>query len=134
MAPATWTWPQDGTENPAAERRCLVCRHPNLPRVVVLRAAATGREAVLTESAKFGRAVFAHRFADPDAVFASELQFEIVRDEARVAWVVRQRPGAVNPTCYNGTPIGPAGVELADGGVISVSKAKLRLQVRFKKN
>ena len=46
---ATWTCPEDGTENPLAEKRCLVCRHPNLPRVVVLTSVATGKEAEFTE-------------------------------------------------------------------------------------
>jgi hypothetical protein len=130
---ATWKCPQDGTENPLSERRCLVCRYPNLPRVVVLHSVATGKEAEFTESMKFGKAVFTQRFGDPDAVFASELQFEVVRDESAVAWVVRQLPDAVNPTYYNGKPVGPAGAELADGGVISLGKAKLKLQIRFKK-
>jgi hypothetical protein len=131
---ATWKCPQDGTENPLSERRCLVCRHPNLPRVVVLRAVATGKEAEFTGDIRLGKAVFAQRFADPDAVYASDLQFEVVRDEDVVAWVVRPVAEAVNPTYYNGTPLGPTGAELADGGVISVGKAKLKLQVRFKKN
>src|SRR5262245_1348290 len=119
---AIWRCPQDGTENPLAERRCLVCRHPNLPRAVVLHSLATGKEAEFTETIKFGRAVFAQRFADSDAVYAADLQFEVVRDEGTVAWVVRPLPDAVNPTCYNGSPVGSKGVELAEGGVISVGK------------
>ena len=130
----TWRCPQDGTENPLAERRCLVCRFPNLPRVVVLRSTATGKEAEFTEAMKFGQAVFTQRFEDPDAMYASDLQFEVVRDEDVVAWFVRPVPGAVNATCYNGIPLGPTGQELAEGGVISIGKAKLMLQVRFKKN
>jgi hypothetical protein len=131
---AAWKCPQDGTENPASERRCLVCRHPNLPRTIVLRSAATGREAEFTEGVKFGRAVFTQRFADPDAEFASDLQFEVVRDLDAVAWLVRPLPGAVNRTHYNGEPVEPAGAELAEGGVITVGKTKLRLVVRFKAN
>lgn len=131
---ATWTCPQDGTENPHSERRCLVCRHPNLPRVVVLHSIATGKEAEFTEAIKLGQAVFTQRFADPDAQFASDLQFEVVRDETRVAWLVRPLAGAVNPTHYNGKPIGPDGTELAAGGVISIGKSKLKLQVQFKKS
>lgn len=131
---ATWICPEDGTENPAAARRCLVCRHPNLPRVVVLESLATGKEAEFTEAVKFGRAVFTHRFADPDAKYAAELQFEILRDDDRVVWLVRPFPGTVNPTCYDGKAVGPGGAELAEGGVISVAKTKLKLRVRFKKN
>jgi hypothetical protein len=131
---AVWICPEDGTENPLFERRCLVCRHPNLPRVVVLKSLATCKEAEFTEAVRFGKAVFAQRFADPDALFASDLQFEIVRDIDRVAWVVRPLPGAVNPTFYDGKPVKPEGAELADEGVISIGKSKLRLLVRFKKN
>src|SRR5262245_42021940 len=113
---AMWICPEDGTENPATAKRCLVCRHPNLPRVVVLKSLATGKEAEFTEAVKFGKAVFTTRFADPDAMFAADLQFEIVRDNDRVAWLVRPFPGTVNPTCYDETPVGADGVELADGG------------------
>lgn len=129
---AAWACVQCGSENPAADRRCSVCRHPHLPRVVILHAIATGREAEFTEPVRLGKAVFTQRFADPDALYASELQFEIVRDEAQVAWLVRPLPGAVNPTCYNGSPVGPNGCELSDGGVISIGKTRMRLQVRFR--
>src|SRR5262249_6624198 len=99
---ATWTCPQDGTENPLSERRCLVCRHPNMPRVVVLHSLATGKEAEFTEAVKFGKSVFTQRFADPDAQYAFDLQFEVIRDEAKVAWMLRPFADAVNPTFYNG--------------------------------
>ncbi len=131
---AMWICPEDGTENPTPEKRCLVCRHPNLPRVVVLKSVTTGKEAEFTEAIKFGKAVFTHRFADPDAKFAADIQFEILRDTDRVAWVVRAISGTVNPTCYNGKLVPSDGAELADGGVISIGKSKLKLQVRFKKN
>jgi hypothetical protein len=131
---ATWKCPQDGTDNPLAERRCLVCRYPNLPRAVVLVSAVTGREAELTGSIRLGKSVFATRFADPDAAYASDLQFEVVRDEDAVAWLVRPLPGAVNPTCYNGLPVGPEGVPLQEGGLISIGRSKLKLQVRFRKS
>jgi len=131
---ATWKCPQDGTENPLTERRCLVCRFPNLPRAVVLQAVATGKEAEFTGAIKLGKAVFTHRFADPDAHFASDLQFEVIRDETTVAWIIRPIPGAVNPTCYNGTPLEAEGSPIEDGGVISIGKTKLKLQVRFKRS
>lgn len=131
---ASWTCPQDGTENPIAERRCLVCRFPNLPRIVVLQALATGKEAEFTGAIKLGKAVFTHRFADPDAQYASELQFEVIRDESVVAWMVRPVPGATNPTYYNGSPVDVDGSPIDEGGVISIGKSKLKLRVRFKRN
>lgn len=129
---ANWACLQCGTENAPSERRCLVCRHPNLPRVVKLISLATGRVAEITEPLRFGRAVFTHRFGDPDAYYASELQFELARDEVQLAWIVRPLPGAVNPTCYNGHPIGSYGCPIDEGGIISIGKSRLRLQVRFK--
>lgn len=131
---ALWICPKDGIENPHTSKRCMVCRHPNIPPVVVLESLATGKEAAFSEPIKFGKAVFTHRFGDPDAQYAADLQFEIVRDEDRVAWVVRPFPSTVNPTCYNGTQVDSAGVELVDGGIISVSKSKMKLKVRFKQN
>lgn len=130
---STWKCPQDGTENPLDERRCLVCRYPNIPRVVVLHAVATGKEAEFTGGIRLGKAVFTHRFGDPDAQYASDLQFEVVRDEEVVAWVLKPIPDAVNPTCYNGFKVKPDGVPLEEGGVISIGKNKLKLQVRFKR-
>jgi hypothetical protein len=130
---ATWTCPQDGTENPLTERRCLVCRFPNIPRVVVLQAVATGKEAEFTGAMKLGKAVFKHRFADPDADYASDIQFEVVRDETAVAWVVRPVPGTVNRTCYNGFPVAPEGCPIEEGGVISIGKTKVKLRVGFKR-
>ena len=131
---ATWKCPQDGTENPISERKCLVCRFPNLPRAVVLQAVSTGKEAEFTGTIKLGKSVFTHRFADPDAQYASDLQFEVIRDESLVAWVVRPIPGAVNPTYYDGDPIGPEGTPIEDGGLISIGKTRLQLKVRLKKN
>jgi hypothetical protein len=131
---ASWKCPQDGTDNPLTERRCLVCRFPNLPRVVVLHAISTGKQAEFTGTIKLGKAVFANRFADPDAHYASDLQFEVVRDESVVAWVIRPISGAVNPTYYNGIEVGSEGSPIEEGGVISIGKTKLKLQVRFKKN
>jgi hypothetical protein len=130
----TWTCPQDGTENPLAERRCLVCRFPNLPRLVILKSVASGKEAEFSGAIKLGKAVFTHRFADPDAEYASDLQFEVIRDETAVAWVVRPIPGAVNPTFYNGAPVRSSGSPMEEGGIISIGKSKLKLQVRFKRN
>jgi hypothetical protein len=129
---AGWACLQCGSENAVAERRCAVCRHPNLPRGVVLISLATGREAEITEPLRFGRAVFTHRFGDPDAQYASELQFELVRDETQVAWVIRPLPGAVNSTCYNGRAVGPEGCPIEDGGIISIGKARMQLKVRLK--
>ena len=56
------------------------------------------------------------------AIRVSESGRRVVRDEAAVAWMVRPLPGAVNPTYYNGAPVGPDGCPIEEGGVISIGK------------
>ncbi len=129
-----WTCPQCGSESLQTERRCTVCRHPNFPKCVVLLSIATGRQAEFTEPIRLGQAVFQHRLAEPDAAYASEFQFEVIRDDAFVAWCIRPLPGTVNPTYYNGEPIALDGTPLQDGGIISIGRTKLLLRVRFKKS
>ncbi len=126
----TWLCGHCGIENAASAGRCVGCGLPALPPLV-LRSIATGREEEVRTTRRLGRQVFAHRLRDPDAKFASELQFEVVRDETAAGWVVRPLPDAVNPTFYDGTRIDPDGILLADGGVISIGKSKLKLQVRL---
>jgi hypothetical protein len=77
--------------------------------------------------------VFQQRFADGDAQFAADEQFEIVRDDVvALAWVIRPVAGTKNPTCYDGAEVPPGGVELADGGVITVGRTRMKLTVRLR--
>ncbi len=130
----TWRCPNDGLEwDRAKYRKCPTCGYINMPRCVTLESANTGKGADIATSTKLGKAVFKQRFADDDAQFAADEQFEIVRDEAvAFAWIIRPITGTRNPTCYNGVEVPPAGCELADGGIITVGRSRMKLTVKLK--
>jgi len=136
VAPGTataviWQCGHCGIENPPGTAQCIVCGNPCPPRLV-LRSEATGQEVQLQTGLRIGKALFRHRLNDPDAEFAAEAQFEVVRNEIAAAWIVRPLPGVWNPTYYNGTPLGPDGIQLEDGGVISIGQHRLKLRVLLK--
>ena len=132
-ATTTWKCPQDGMDVSLADRKCPTCGYVNMPRCVTLHSDKTKKSAVLTATMRLGRAVFKQRFADPDAQFAADEQFEIVRDQTdRCAWLVRPLCGVRNATHYNGAEVPPTGCELAEGGVITIGKSRMRLVVTFK--
>jgi len=124
-----WLCGHCGIDNPLTEVQCAGCGLAALP-ALVLRSTATGREEEVRTPRRLGKQVFARRLGDPDSKFASELQFELLHDETASVWIIRPLPGALNPTFYNGMPLAPVGCQLADGGVISIGKNKLKLQVR----
>src|SRR5436190_9525584 len=127
-ATTTWKCPQDGMEWSVKERKCATCGYVNMPKCISLWSATTGKGADVTGTTRLGKAVFVQRFADPDAKFASDEQFEIVRDDAVLyAWVIRPVAGVRNATYYNGAEVPDAGCELADGGVITVGKSRMKL-------
>ncbi len=131
-ATTTWKCPQCGMDWAVSNRKCPADGYVNMPACVSLVSAKTGKVADISASARLGKAVFKQRFADDDAQFASDEQFEIVRDTDAVAWVLRHVAGARNPTYYNGAEVPPGGCELVTGGVISVGKSRMRLTVQFK--
>jgi hypothetical protein len=132
-ATTMWKCPQDGMEWSIKERKCPTCGYVNMPKCVTLQSAATGKGADISTTTRLGRSVFTQRFADPDAKFAADEQFEIIRDDTHLfAWVIRPVTGAQNATFYNGSEVPAAGCELADGGVITVGRTKMKLTVRLK--
>jgi hypothetical protein len=132
-ATTTWKCPNDGLEWDISKyRKCPTCGYANMPACVALVSVKTGKQAEIGSSTRLGRAVFRQRFADDEAAFASDEQFEIVRDTDAVAWRVRPIASARNPTYYNGAVVPPGGCELTEGGVISVGTSKLKLAVKFK--
>ena len=115
------------------DRKCPTCGYVNMPKCVTLRSDATGNRAEISATARLGKSVFAQRFADPDARFAADEQFEIVRDDAVLcAWVLRPVAGARNATYYNGAEVHVGGCELAEGGTITVGRTRMKLTVTFK--
>jgi hypothetical protein len=132
-ATTTWKCPNDGLEWSVKDRKCPTCGYVNMPKCVTLQSDNTGKGADITATTRLGKAVFAQRFADPDAKFAADEQFEIVRDDAVLfAWVLRPVAGARNATYYNGAEVPATGCELADGGIITVGKTRMKLTVTLK--
>ena len=132
-ATTTWKCPQDGTEWSVKERKCPTCGYVNMPKCVTLRSSATGKGAEISASTRLGKSVFNQRFADPDAKFAADEQFEVVRDDALLyAWVLRPVAGARNATFYNGAEVPATGCELVEGGTITVGRTRMKLTVTFK--
>lgn len=132
-ATTTWKCPQDGMEWSVAERKCPTCGYVNLPKCVTLRSDKTDKSAEIATTMRLGQAVFRQRFADPDAQFAADEQFEIVCDRTdKLAWLVKPVPGVRNATHYNGAEVPDEGYELADGGVITVGRTRMKLVVKFK--
>lgn len=131
-ATTTWKCPQDGMEVSLKDRKCPTCGYVNMPKGVTLRSDRTGKAAEIGTTMRLGRAVFVQRFADPDARFASDEQFEIVCDRTdRYAWFVYPVAGVRNATHYNGSEVPPDGVELAEGGVITIGRSRMKLVVKF---
>ena len=132
-ATTTWKCPQDGMEWSVKDRKCPTCGYVNMPKCVTLRSHSTGNGAEISATTRLGKAVFTQRFADPDAKFAADEQFEVIRDDAVLfAWVIRPVAGARNATHYNGAEVPAAGVELGEGGTITVGRTRLKLIVTFK--
>lgn len=132
-ATTTWKCPQDGMEWSVKDRKCPTCGYVNMPKCVTLRSDATGNRAEISATARLGKSVFTQRFVDPDARFAADEQFEIVRDDAVLcAWVLRPVAGARNATHYNGAEVPEGGCELAEGGTITVGRTRMKLTVTFK--
>ena len=132
-ATTTWKCPNDGLEWSVKDRKCPTCGYVNMPKCVTLQSGNTGKGADITATTRLGKAVFTQRFADPDAQFAADEQFEIVRDDAVLfAWVIRPVAGARNATYYNGSEVPPTGCELTTGGVITVGKSRMKLTVTLK--
>jgi hypothetical protein len=128
----TWRCPNDGLEWALVYKKCPTCGYANMAAVVTLASDATKKSAEIGRTMKLGKAIFTQRFSDPDAKFAADEQFEIVRDVESVAWVVRPVVGARNPTYYNGEEVPPEGFELTSGGVITVGRSRLKLHVTLK--
>ncbi|MBM3979299.1 MAG: FHA domain-containing protein [Planctomycetes bacterium] len=131
-ATTTWKCPQCGMDWAVSYRKCPADGYVNMPACVSLVSAKTGRGADLSATAKLGKSVFKQRFADDDAQFAADEQFEIVRDTDLGAWVLRPVAGVKNATYYNGTEVPPGGCELSEGGVITVGKSRMRMTVTMK--
>jgi hypothetical protein len=131
-ATTTWKCPNDGLEWAVTYRKCPTCGYANMPACVALVSERTGKTAELGGTTRLGKAVFKQRFADDEADYAAQAQFDIVRDTDTVMWVLRPIDGVRNKTHYNGAEVPAGGCELTEGGVITIGRTRMRLTVRFR--
>lgn len=125
----TWSCRECGQPNDDAEGECAGCGLVRLPDRIVLVSQATGRRLSLGVSTAVGRRLLAS-FAGPEAAYAAEPQFEIVRQEER--WIVRHVPTARNPTFWNGEAMAESWQRLENGGTVSLGPHVLKLRVEFR--
>jgi hypothetical protein len=125
----SWKCPTCGTENPPAGKLCLAaCGYVRLPARLVLTSLNTGRKLQIRVTTAVGQSLL-RTVAAADAPYASEPQFEIVKDQVRGAWVVRHHAKAHNPTYYNGNPCGGDPHVLENDAVLSIGRERLKLTV-----
>ncbi len=125
----SWTCPQDGChfENADGESSCKVCGYRRIaPRLALV--GPSGRSIDMGVTTMVGRDLLAD-VADGEHRFASATQFRILKDAS--GWQVQHDPSARNPTCYQGEPLPPTPVPLADGGTLTIGRENCRLTVRF---
>lgn len=127
-----WKCPQCGLENNEAIDTCAgMCGHFWHTRLV-LRLLSNGREIRLNLDSKVGRRAL-HSAGDPDAKFASQPQFSLIRDKTEAKWMILHQPSATNPTFVNGLPLPESAKQLHEADVVSVGADKLKLEVRFER-
>lgn len=111
------------------DRQCQACMRRRMPKGVVLVDVASGREQRTNLPTPVGRRLL--RKIAEEAHFASDPQFDLIRDDAAGAWLLRHSASATNPTYYDGRPVGTDPHPIEDGGAISVGPERLRMTVRF---
>ena len=115
--------------NPDADRQCQACLRRRIARSVVLVDKSSGREQRTNLAASVGRRLL--RKISDDAHYASDPQFDLLRDEEAGAWLVRHCGTAANPTYYDGRPLGGDPQPIDEGGAISVGAERMMLTVRL---
>lgn len=111
------------------DRQCQACLRRRMAKAVVLVDAASGREQRTNLATPVGRRLL-RRIAE-DAHYASDPQFDLLRDDTAGSWLVRHSSSAANPTYYDGRPLGAEPLPVEDGGTISVGPERLRLTIRL---
>ncbi|MFO0954020.1 MAG: hypothetical protein U0835_23275 [Isosphaeraceae bacterium] len=120
-----------GTINHFEEGACAGgCGNVLMKQTVVLSSSATGSKRKNSISSKFGRKLLAS-LAGEEAVYASEPQFELIKDTAEGRWLIRHVPTAKNPTYYDGRAVGVDPVPVKAGGQISIGPDRMKLNVSF---
>lgn len=109
--------------------QCQACLRMRMPRTIILVDLASGREQRTNLATPVGRRLL-QKIAD-DAHYASEPQFQLLRDESAGAWLIHHNSTAVNPTYYNGRALDSNAQPIDSGGSISIGPERLQLIVRF---
>ena len=123
----SWKCPQCGVENDKNADVCAgMCGFMRLSRIVLT--AASGKKIRFNMNTEVGRAGL-QKLGGEDAKFASQPQFELLRDVGKPGWLVKHKPSATNPTCLNSNSLGADPQPLHDGDVISIGPKRLMLQV-----
>jgi hypothetical protein len=86
----------------------------------------TGRARQIRITTQFGRRVLS-MIADDEAIYASEPQFEILKDTASGLWLLRHAAEATHPTYYDGRPVDGDPVPILTGGRISIGPDRISL-------
>ena len=120
--------PRCGVPSKTGRGPCEVCDYVFIAAVVVVASAATGRNQQIRISTRFGRNVL-KRIGGEEAVYASDPQFDLIKDTESGHWLLCHHDTARNPTFYNGRAVGPDPVPIETGGRISIGPERLKLTV-----
>ena len=99
-----------------------------MSEVVLLTSKLTGRARKVRITTRFGRRVLM-MIAGDEAVYASEPQFELLKDTAVGLWLLRHVATATHPTYYDGRPVDDDLVPILTGGQISIGPNRMKLTV-----
>jgi hypothetical protein len=118
-----------GTINDKAIGPCQGgCGRVFMAEAVRLAGARSGQSREFRLSTPIGRRLL-ELIAGDEAVYASEPQFEIIKNKAAGRWMIRHIPTAVHPTYYNGHPIEGEPVPIETGGAITIGPVRTKLNV-----
>lgn len=124
-----WKCPRCGFENDAAGNHCGGgCGFVRMAKRVILTTEITKLQLRMHVSTLVGRTLL-KSLDSSDGVYASEPQFEIIRDETLGAWAIRHAALATNPTFYNGEMLNTEPHPLTNDGTISIGPDRLKLRV-----
>ncbi len=104
------------------------CGHVFMSELVCLTCARTGRSRQVRITTQFGRRLLSMIVGD-EAVYASEPQFEILKDTSAGLWLLRHSIDATHLTYYNGVPVREKSVSIVSGGRISIGRDRMFLIV-----
>ena len=113
-----WQCPKcGGRAATEAARRCEACNFVEFGQLVVT--GATGQKAAANIDTDFGRRSLASVLGE-ESKYLSTVQFKVARDPLAGQWAITHAAEATNPTCINGTPLGPDPYPIKGGEVVTI--------------